>query len=186
MKTFKEFINGEKKSSTLVIHPKDRTTDFLIDIYSDKRFDVINKNLKKDVLIDEINNYDKIIMMGHGWYEGLFNTENGGFLIDKDFVPYLMKKDCVYIWCNASQFVKRYRLKGFYTGMIISEVEEASWFNIIVEQSIVDESNKLFSKAIKNSINLDPKSMHRKAKEIYKIKGSNPVIEYNQKKLFYR
>ena len=38
----------------------------------------------------------------------------------------LKKKDnSVFIWCNADQFVNRYNLKGFYTGMFISEVMEA-------------------------------------------------------------
>jgi hypothetical protein len=42
-----------------------------------------------------------------------------------DYVYLLRDKIGVYIWCNANVFVEKYGLKGFYTGMIISEYEES-------------------------------------------------------------
>jgi hypothetical protein len=42
-----------------------------------------------------------------------------------NYVYLLRDKIGVYIWCNANVFAEKYGLKGFYTGMIISEYEEA-------------------------------------------------------------
>jgi hypothetical protein len=36
----------------------------------------------------------------------------------------------VFIWCNADQFMKRHQLRGFYSGMFISEVQEALMYGI--------------------------------------------------------
>lgn len=56
---------------TLVIHPKDITTDFLSDIYSDKDWTVININVSKSFLKKQIKEHDRIVMLGHGTGEGL-------------------------------------------------------------------------------------------------------------------
>ena len=121
---------------TLVIHPSDRSTDFLKLIYKGKDWDVINdlrdcSDLKgKRKLIKKMEDYDRIIMMGHGTPQGLMNIYDGhfyGFAIDSNFVDVLSRKENISIWCWSDQFFRRYNLKGFHTGMIISEVREASF-----------------------------------------------------------
>jgi hypothetical protein len=49
---------------TLVIHPKDSTTDFLSVIYSDKDWTIINTNISKKVLKEQIKTHDRIVMLG--------------------------------------------------------------------------------------------------------------------------
>lgn len=115
-------------SRVLVIHPDDRSTDFLKLIYKDKDYDVINDpRLSKDFIKEQIKKHDKIIMMGHGTPGGLMNTTLGGYLIDDSFAPLLKEKESISIWCNSDGFFKRFGIKGFHTGMVISETYEAEY-----------------------------------------------------------
>lgn len=56
---------------TLVIHPKDKTTDFLKPIYHGRDFTVITGGCTKDDVAKAIDEHDHIIMMGHGTPQGL-------------------------------------------------------------------------------------------------------------------
>ena len=165
---------------TLVIHPDDRTTDFLSQIYEGRDFTVITKHkeeLPKNKFIQEIKNHDRIIMMGHGYPGGLFKSH-----IDSTLVYLLREKECVCIWCNADQFVNKYGLRGFYTGMFISEVSEAGWFHIETDQAEVDFSNELFTQLVTDNINNE--DIHTVLKESYV--GDSPIIEFNNDRLYYR
>jgi hypothetical protein len=164
---------------TLVIHPKDSSTDFLSTIYSDKDWTVINTNTSKKFLKEQIKLHDRIIMLGHGTPCGLLGFNR--FVIDSTLVYLLREKDCVCIWCNADLFVEKYKLKGFYTGMIISEFEEAMYFTVRTDDDDIDFSNSLFANAIKESI--DNVDMLSNVKRIYD--GVSPVITYNKKNLYY-
>lgn len=44
MKSYNEFINESLSKNKLVIHLKDKSTDFLKSIYHNKNFEVINFN----------------------------------------------------------------------------------------------------------------------------------------------
>jgi hypothetical protein len=165
---------------TLVIHPDDRSTDFLSQIYEGKGFTVITdhaRDLPKNKFIQEIKNHDRIIMMGHGYPGGLFMSH-----IDSTLVYLLREKECVCIWCNADQFVERYKLTGFYTGMFISEVSEANWFDIQTDQAEVDFSNELFTQLVTE--NIDNEDIHSVLKESYV--GEGPIIQYNNDRLYFR
>lgn len=164
---------------TLVIHPKDTTTDFLSEIYSDKDWTVISDNVSKKILRDKIKNHDRIVMLGHGTEQGLLGFNR--FIIDSNWVYLLREKKCVFIWCNADVFVKKYKLKGFYTGMIISEYEEAVMYNVPTDSFWINESNIDFAQAIKNSIDED--NMLEKAKMLYE--GNTSVVEFNRNNLYY-
>ena len=164
---------------TLVIHPDDRSTDFLKQIYEGRDFTVFNGH-KPDISASKfrklVKAHDRIIMMGHGYPGGLFMS-----YIDPTMVYLLREKDCVCIWCNADQFVNRYGLKGFYTGMFISEVGEANWFDIKTDQANVDISNELFTRLVTENIDLEnPQPI---IKENYV--GDCPVIRYNNERLYY-
>ena len=164
---------------TLVIHPKDSTTDFLSEIYSGKDWTVINTNTSKKALKEQIKTHDRIVMLGHGTEKGLLGFNK--FVIDSTWVYLLREKICVCIWCNADVFVKKYGLKGFYTGMIISEYEEAIMYCLPTNSHWIAESNTDFALAIKNSI--DEENMLEKAKMLYE--GNSAVVEFNRSNLYY-
>lgn len=164
---------------TLVIHPKDSTTDFLSVIYSDKDWTVINSNTSKKILKEQIKTHDRIVMLGHGTEKGLIGFDR--LVIDSKWVYLLREKICVCIWCNADVFVEKYGLKGFYTGMIISEYEEAIMCCVHTNSFWISESNTDFALAIKNSI--DAENMLEKAKLLYE--GNTSVVEFNRNNLYY-
>ena len=65
--------------------------------------------------------------------------------------------------------------------MIISEYEEAITYCVPSNLFLINESNKYFALAIKNSINEN--NMLEKAKLLYE--GNSLVIEFNRNNLFY-
>lgn len=162
---------------TLVIHPKDITTDFLSAIYVGKDWTVINTNVSKKILKDSIKSHDRIIMLGHGSDKGLFGFKH--IVIDSNYVYLLKDKICVCVWCNADLFVKKYSLKGLFTGMIVSDTDEMLDYCLIGKPSDVEYSNKLFASAIEVAISdkLD------KGLELYESKD-NSVIDFNKKNIY--
>jgi hypothetical protein len=102
-------------------------------------------------------------------------------------VPALNEKDnSVFIWCNADKFVNTFKLKGFYSGMFISEVGEAYYCGLPgTEQEQVDESNFKFVNIISKYINEDKNIIHEKVtKEYGLIAEENPVALYNNNRLY--
>ena len=110
---------------TLIIHPKDDSTDFLKEIYKDLPNTIlIDFSLSKKDLKTLINMCHRIIMLGHGSSNGLFDSLQKSYLIDSDLAEWLKNKECIGIWCYASEFAKKYNIPGFWSGMYISEISE--------------------------------------------------------------
>lgn len=111
---------------TLIIHPKDNTTDMLKYVYiNHSEYTVCRDNgISKSELRKLIENHDRIIMLGHGLPQGLINEARNGFLIDDSFAELLKSKDTLSMWCYSDRYFSRHNIKGFHTGMIISEVAE--------------------------------------------------------------
>jgi hypothetical protein len=167
---------------TLVIHPADRSTDFLKLIYEGKGYTVITDHdacRSRKVITALIKKHDRIMMMGHGYPGGLFYT-----CINSNLVYLLRQKECVCIWCNADKFVLRYGLTGFFTGMFISEVGEAYANGITAIQDEVTYSNVLFAMELNKVI--DEENVHSLIKESYKGVFENDVIRFNNARLYYR
>jgi hypothetical protein len=181
---------------TLIVHPKDDSTFFLDIVYKnipDKT--IITGGITKFELMDLIESHDRVMMMGHGSPGGLFSvgqfkgdgSRYSGYIIDETMVPLLEQKDnSVFIWCNADKFVNHFGLRGFYSGMFISEVGEANYCGLPgTSQSIVDESNYGFCNIIAKYINEDTESIHTKVTSEYGlIAEENPVALYNNNRLY--
>jgi hypothetical protein len=177
---------------TLIIHPEDDSTSFLDIIYKpieDKT--IISGGLSKMEVMKMIESHDRVMMMGHGSPNGLFSVgqfqTNNGYIIDSSMVPLLKEKNnSVFIWCNADKFVDFYRLKGFYSGMFISEVGEATYCGLPgTPQDVVDESNYGFCEIVSKYVNEDTKSIYENVlKEYGEIAEENPVALYNHKRLY--
>ena len=112
-------------SKVLIIHPEDKSTDFLKLIYEGKDYDVINScDVTDKEIRAAIKKHDKIIMMGHGIGSGLLNPRHGGLIINDSHADLLREKETVSIWCYSDRYFRRNEIPGFHTGMIISEVLE--------------------------------------------------------------
>jgi hypothetical protein len=177
---------------TLIIHPKDSTTTFLELIYGkipDKT--IISGGVSKEQVKDLIQSHERVMMLGHGSPSGLFSVgsfpDTNGYIIDQTMVELLnRKRDNIFIWCNADSFVNQYRLKGFYSGMFISEVEEADYCGLVgTSQNQVDESNLRFGEIFSGFANEDTSLIYKNVLIEYgKLAEKNPVASYNCKRLY--
>lgn len=174
---------------TLVIHIQDTSTDFLKPIYDlTAQVTVVRTNLSAKVMNDLIEEHDRVIMLGHGSDNGLFG-DGGGMIIGAENVPALEKKDnSIFIWCHASDFVTRWGLKGFSTGMFISEVSEALFCDVGKQLSRatlledVEASNDEFAWIVGQNIDLnDPAELLTAVKSEYDLQTE--VCNYNRRLL---
>lgn len=197
---------------TLIIHPKDRSTTFLEKTYEnipDDQKTVLTGGVSQDKIIELIKEHDRIMMMGHGCPSGLFNTYDSKFLkfgvdpesedfnehimknycglvINHQMVKHLKEKECVFIWCNADMFVEQFpELKGFYTGMFISEVGESFAMGVPSPQSEVDESNYGFVEIFGKYVNEPCSVIHENVLKDYgEMTEKNRVAKYNHERLY--
>ena len=179
---------------TLIIHPDDRSTDFLKIIYEGmKDITVLTGNgmMQQDIK-NMIPEYDRVMIMGHGTPYGLLSTSNfigyRGYIIDSSFTKLLKDNpNNVYIWCNADMFVNVHSLQGFHTGMFISEVDEALFFRITTDQKTVDESNIEFSKIVKKYRSKPVMELYRGVKKHYgKLAETNEIADYNNNRIYIK
>ena len=177
---------------TLIIHPKDRSTDFLRPIYSgipDQT--LITGGTTRSELHELIQSHDRIIMMGHGYPGGLFSVGQfpaPGVIIGYNEIEHLQGKENIFIWCNADQFVKRYKLKGFSTGMFISEVGEAEFCGLPgTLQEEVNESNDTFAQFMSEGLNsgLGARDLKETIRDRYGVLSDiNKVALYNNERIY--
>jgi hypothetical protein len=178
---------------TLIIHPKDPSTDFLSYIY--KNIDKENSTLVTGGLtVKEVNklieSHDRIMMMGHGSPYGLFSTGQfkgiSGYVINENTVPLLKEKQNIAIWCHANKFMDRYKLKGLYSGMFVSEVGEAEYEDLPnTPQHVVNESNDSFANFLGDSLNESLQESYIGMMKPYKVLSLyNPVALFNYNRLY--
>ncbi|MEK6828918.1 MAG: hypothetical protein AABY15_02245 [Nanoarchaeota archaeon] len=170
----------------LVIHPKDVTTDVLSVIYNDINATVLRQPTSKKRLKELIKAADRVIMLGHGTEYGLGYLRNYELynLIDSSLVYLLReKKDNIYIWCHADVFVKKYGLAGFSTGMFISEIAEAEYFNVKATGEEISKSNNDFSRIVSENVHKKGSDILKALKEGYHSADSKVVI-YNRERLY--
>jgi hypothetical protein len=180
--------------TTLIIHPDDRSTDFLRPIYQDlKHKTVITGPITRDGLHALIKAHDRIIGLGHGSPSGLFSMSSNGFgsyILGASEVEVLRGKELVSIWCHANQFMERHRLNGLYSGMFISEVSEARYYGLNeVTQADVNESNDAFAKILGREMIRNPHEefmLWGRVKIQYtELANWNLVAEYNSGRWFF-
>jgi hypothetical protein len=112
----------------------------------------------------------------------------------------LESKNCLLIWCNADEFVKKNKMSfnGIFTGMFVSQLNELiimdSDFefeeNILDYQPMIDESNTAFAsilgKLLKENSFDNLHSIYEKLKLDYKVFAlTNEVANYNHSRIYY-
>lgn len=181
--------------TTLIIHPDDRSTDFLRPIYRDlPSKTVITGPITQDGLHALIRAHDQVIMLGHGSPNGLFSVSAGwgrAYIVGADEVEVLRDKQLITIWCHADQFMEYHQLDGLYSGMFVSEVSEARFCGLrIATQADVDESNCLFADILGDRLLEYPSdrravwsSVHEQYSGLARV---NDVAKYNSDRWYYR
>ena len=181
-------------SNVLVIHPNDRSTDFLKLIYDGKGYDVVNFSIEelkshpywcKDYSMEMIEKHDKIILLGHGTPGGLLNPRVGGSIVDDSFADILKEKEVVSIWCYSDMFFKGNNIfnNQFHTGMIISEVLEQLMVlgRVYLNYEEQLKNMELFGKVVGECIEKSPEEMKEHILKYYV--GEDPVTQFNRKSI---
>ena len=182
---------------TLVIHPKDTSTDFLSPIYAGlENVTLVTGGWSQTQIQEAIQTHDQVMMMGHGSPSGLFSVgqfsiENpySSHVIGASMVEALSQKDNnIFIWCNADQFVTKHGLKGFYSGMFVSEVGEAFYCGVkTFDQASVDESNDTFARQLGECLGATraPDQIFDQIRGQYGLLAeTNAIDKYNHQRLY--
>ena len=75
------------------------------------------------------NRTETLMCCGHGSQFGLFGFMDE-YIIDGKNVDLLKGRDVIGIWCYASLFAEKHKLRGFFTYMFISNPTECGWYNM--------------------------------------------------------
>ena len=134
------------------IHANDPTTQILTILYQqreDVRMLITERNTSSDVQ-RAIRADDVIMMLGHGNEYGLFSKPDKKgdyrrFLITDRHVQFLRDKTCIGIWCYANKFAEKYKLHGLFSGMIISELQEAIDMGVPATKDEIDREMEKFT-----------------------------------------
>jgi len=177
---------------TLIIHPYDPSTKFLTGIYATlTNKTVITGGITKAKLRKHIDDHDQVFMMGHGSPMGLLSVNQfpdcDSYIIDYSMVESLKNKNNnVFIWCNADQFVHQHSLQGFFSGMFISEADEAWFYDFWdVDQESIDESNYRFSTTVCNHIHERLDVFYKNVTAEYGVLAMrNPIALFNLNRLY--
>ena len=182
---------------TLIIHPKDSSTDFLQPIYANiPNKKVITGGLTYEQVKAEVQNHDEVIMCGHGYVGGLFAISNfpglyhTSYIVDHSMASILKtKKKIVTIWCYAQSYIQTNNLhNSFHSGMFISELGEVGCSgHKNITQSMIDDSNSCFSEELGSLIALDPQQIYAAMQHgrYAKLAQSNLIAAYNFERLHY-
>lgn len=143
----------------VVIHPTDSTTDFLKQIYSELTVhELINEQFTNSDLTYILNHRcykeEEVYMLGHGNEYGLLAKTKGQnrLIVNSKHVEFLREVTVIGIWCNANIFAEKYKLKGLFTGMIISEMDEAILYGVNTTLEELQEENKKFASRLQYCI----------------------------------
>lgn len=142
-----------------VIHATGPTTQVLSLLYQqreDVKLCITERNTSSDVQ-RAIRAGDVIMMLGHGNEFGLFSKPNKNgkyerFMITDKHVQFLRDKICIGIWCYANKFAEKYRLHGLFSGMIISELQEAIDLGVPATKDEIDKEMEKFTIRLKDCI----------------------------------
>ena len=174
-----------------IIHANDPTTNFLSLLYEGREdlSQVVDEHCTNGEVFRAIRSDDTIMMLGHGNPFGLFSCpdKNGRFnrfLITDRHVEFLRGKTCIGIWCYAKQFAERYGLKGLFSDMIVSELQEAVDLNIPTTQAEIDNENLKFVTRLRHCIDTyDLKEIPQRLLDLDDVHSE--LTRFNYGNMFY-
>lgn len=185
-----EGITNTNKIMT-IIHANDPTTKVLSQLYEMRNdISIVSDETSTNVEIQSAIRRDNVIMMlGHGNQYGLFSKPNRNgryerFLITDRHVQFLREKTCIGIWCHADLFAEKYSLHGLFSGMIISEKQEAEDLNIRTTKEEISIEMSKFVYRLKSCINkYDLQEIPIMMSKLDDVKSE--LTKFNYSRLYY-
>ena len=180
----------------LIIHPKDKTTRVLSRLYEglDIRFvDQSKNNTEVKHILNHTSQVERIMLLGHGSDRGLFSKENdemkefNRLIISHQHAFFLRKHggNIIGIWCHAEKFAREEGLHGLFSGMIISEKEEADEYNVSATQEEIDEANEIMFSRLRRLLDTDT-PLYEIPKRLKEMNDKHsPITDFNYKRFFF-
>jgi len=119
----------------IIIHMDTQQDTHVLDaIYKDMSDvdNIIMVNPTRDEVEATLNEFpnESVMFLGHGDFFGLWACGSDlhnptQYVIDGSNVDLLKDREVIGIWCYASDFAKRHKLRGFFTYMFVSNSSEA-------------------------------------------------------------
>lgn len=133
----------------IVVHPYDPSTRMLGEIYKGIEgvtlFDSWKQREKILKAIAAAPKEEPILLLGHGCPSGLLDMRHGIVIGNADAELLKDRPNLVGIWCYASSYAYTHGLKGFFSGMFISELPEAIINGVEASAEEIDENAWDFS-----------------------------------------
>lgn len=150
----------------LVVHPKDRTTSLLSILYEGMEANIISNkcsNKEMEHLLHHVSTQERIMLLGHGSDKGLFYREDDTknefdkIIVGHPHSFHLRKHggNLIGILCHADKFARAEGLHGLFSGMIISEVQEATAYGIVATQQEILKSNTVMFEHLRRLLDED-------------------------------
>lgn len=182
----------------VVIHPSDASTDVFRGIYEAVSGAVVVRGgLRRSEAAAQCASAQCVVCVGHGTGTGLMAVGKFPgelFIVDESFVPVLASvSNAVLLWCNADVFVRRTQLsRVFFSGMFVSEVDEAIDEGLPGDAELVHESNSAFVRIAATHLQLlmdgcGVEAFHAAVVRDYgRIAKENPIAAFNCERLYVR
>ena len=174
-----------------VVHSSDPTTQVLTLLYESRK-DVacrITEASGNGAVVRALREAECVMMLGHGNPYGLFSSpEKDGkyrrFLVTDRHVQFLRNKTCIGIWCYANEFARRYGLRGLFSGMIISELQEAIDLGIPATKEEIDREMEKFTQRLRWCIEtMELREVPARMAELDDVHSA--LTTFNYSNLFY-
>ena len=129
---------------------------------------------------------EPVLLLGHGSPYGLFDMRYGLIINDSDANILKDRPNLVGIWCYASSYAHKHGLKGFFSGMFISEEPEA-WVNDVeAEAEEIDGKAWDFARRFGDMLRAG-KSLEEIAAELMKpCHRDSELTRFNYERLTWR
>ena len=99
-------------------------------------------------------------------------------------MQFLRDKTCIGIWCYANKFAEKYRLHGLFSGMIISELQEAIDLGVQATKDEIDMEMEKFTIRLKERIETyGPEQTPLRMKEFDDVQSE--LTKFNYGELYY-
>ena len=173
--------------NTLIVHPFDESTNVLERVYSGMPYDVLHRrNLTRQDVENaiEAGNYDRIVCLGHGTPEGLYNFYTDKYVFDRGTYKNKVAPrgiEVIAVWCNANDFFLKFDEPDtvFSTGMFISEKREAErYFVEEIEDDVIQAQFRLFSNVLREAVAIPIKEIRNYIAQNYV--GLDPITRFNR------
>lgn len=180
----------------LVIHPADSTTYMLAALYSGQAYRLLDQQTSSHEIRTRIRlspPHERIMLLGHGCPQGLFSkTDDDAHAYDRLIInhrhAYHLRQhgsNLIGIWCHARLFAEKENLHGLFSGMIISELEEAQEYGLITTQQELDTVNTLLFTQLRALLDRETPLHQIPSRMTQANNFHTPLADFNYNNFFY-